>query len=122
MTFSNSDTQVEHSDDPVFSERDLSGDILTSAFDALTDAIYVFSADRCLSRFNHAALMLQGPTDLPLGGRACCEMFWRVEEEGACVVDRAIESNIRCSRSFSRLMISSAVFFCRNSVKYSSMY
>src|SRR5436190_17068321 len=95
MTFSNSDTQVEHSDDPVFSERDLSGDILTSAFDALTDAIYVFSADRCLSRFNHAALMLQGPTDLPLGGRACCEMFWRVEEEGACVVDRAIESNIR---------------------------
>jgi len=70
-------------------------DIVKAAFDALSDAIYVFNSDRQLAHFNHAALLMQGPVNLPLAGRGCCEMFWRVEEEGACIVDRCVETNSR---------------------------
>ena len=70
-------------------------DILDAAFDALPDALYLFDQARRLSRFNRAAATLQGPDDNALEGRPCCEMFWRVEDGDACVVDRAVESNSR---------------------------
>lgn len=69
--------------------------ILDAAFEELPDALYVFDQDRRLSRFNGAASNLQGPDNYPLEGRRCCEMFWRVTDGGACVVDRALESNSR---------------------------
>jgi PAS domain S-box-containing protein len=90
MTYPSSDLLVDREADSA-----PAGNILDAAFDALPDAIYAFDHERRLSRFNQAALMLQGPTSLPLAGRRCCEMFWRVEEADACVVDRAVESNIR---------------------------
>lgn len=70
-------------------------EILHSAFDALPDAVFVFDPERRVSRFNQAASAIQAPTTAPLMGRRCCEMFWRVEDAGACVVDRAIESKSR---------------------------
>ncbi|HXD34301.1 MAG TPA: PAS domain-containing protein [Pyrinomonadaceae bacterium] len=73
----------------------MSNDIRDAAFDALPDAVYVFDRARQLHRFNNAALLMQGPTNLPLAGRRCCEMFWRVGEDGPCIVDRAVESNSR---------------------------
>ena len=69
-----------------------SRDILAAAFEALPDALYVFDQNRVLSRFNLAASALQGDVR---EGQRCCEMFWRVEDRGACVVDRALESNSR---------------------------
>ena len=67
--------------------------MLSAAFDALPDAIYVFGYDRCLNHFNRSALLLEGLGGSPLDGRRCCDMFWRAEKEGSCVVDRAILSN-----------------------------
>lgn len=93
MSYQNLDFPAESADDPTFSGSVPTDDILDAAFDALPDAVYVFNRERQLNRFNHAALLMQGPTNLPLAGRRCCEMFWRVGEEGVCIVDRAVESN-----------------------------
>lgn len=93
MSYQNQDFPVESAHTSSLYGNIPPEDILDAAFDALPDAVYVFNRDRNLNRFNNAALLMQGPTNLPLAGRRCCAMFWRVEEEGACVVDRAIESN-----------------------------
>jgi PAS domain S-box-containing protein len=70
-------------------------DILDAAFEALPDALYLFDQARRLSRFNRAATTLQEPEGNALEGRLCCEMFWRTGDGGACIVDRAVESNSR---------------------------
>jgi PAS domain S-box-containing protein len=60
------------------------------AFEALADAVYLFGADRRLLRANGAAMQLQGG-DLR-EGKPCCEMFWRVDGDDGCVVDRAMQT------------------------------
>jgi len=93
MNYQNPDFKVTNPKKSAFSASVLPDDILGATFDALPDAIYVFDRERYLDRFNHAALLMQGPANLPLAGRRCCKMFWGVDEEGTCIVDRAIESN-----------------------------
>lgn len=69
-----------------------SAEILSAAFDALPDAFYLFDANRCLNRINHAGMQLERVEgDAPFG-RRCCEMFWRVEGASECVVERALAS------------------------------
>src|ERR1700730_4518061 len=74
---------------------EVSRDVLDAAFQALPDAIYLFDQHRCLSRFTLAAATLDGGRTNALAGRRCCDMFWRVEENEQCVVDRAVESESR---------------------------
>jgi PAS domain S-box-containing protein len=93
MTASNPNMLIEP-----FAEQSASGNavpngILDAAFEALPDALYVFDQNRLLSRFNRAAATLQGSNSDIRSGKRCCEMFWRVEDGRACVVDRAVESN-----------------------------
>ena len=70
-------------------------DLLHSAVDALPDAVYVFDHEHRLQHCNNAGALMQGSTVAALKGRHCCEMFWSVEKEGACVVDRAMETSSR---------------------------
>lgn len=72
-----------------------SGTVLEAAFDVLSDAIYLFDHNHRLNRFNLAATMLDGERSESLPGRRCCDMFWRVEENEQCVVDRAVASGSR---------------------------
>jgi PAS domain S-box-containing protein len=69
--------------------------VLAATFEALPDALYLFDESKRLSRFNRAAVALQGAQDVVLEGRRCCEMFWRVEDGQECVVDRAVASGTR---------------------------
>lgn len=94
MTFSDP-SNIENSCEALLSPGIASSDILDAAFAALPDALYVFDQDQLLSRFNSAATLLQGRDNPPLAGRRCCEMFWRVEEGDACIVDRAVATNSR---------------------------
>ncbi|MCU1266993.1 MAG: Signal transduction histidine kinase [Acidobacteria bacterium] len=94
MTFPDS-TYQDCAADSSSSPSHTSGDILDVAFAALPDALYVFDQNRLLSRFNSAAVVLHGPGNPPQEGRRCCEMFWRVGEGDACIVDRAVDSNSR---------------------------
>jgi PAS domain S-box-containing protein len=68
----------------------ISDQMLERAFDALPDGAFLFGDDRRLTKGNANAAQLQGGELIE--GRACCEMFWRVEGVDRCVVDRAIES------------------------------
>ncbi len=69
--------------------------MLTVAFEALPDAAYLFGADRRLVRANRAAEHLQSG-DLSKG-KPCCEMFWRVDGDDGCVVDRALQTREKVS-------------------------
>ncbi len=91
MTSLNSN--IESASESLPYSADATSASLEAAFAALPDALYVFDQNRSLSKFNNAASRLQGPDDPPIEGRSCCEMFWRVEDTKACVVDRAVESN-----------------------------
>lgn len=66
--------------------------LLDAAFDALPDGLYLFDAERCLSRINRAGAQLEFSEAAQLEGRRCCEMFWRVADAAECVVDRALRS------------------------------
>ena len=63
--------------------------VLVEAFEALPDAVYLFGFDRRLVKANQAAHLQNGEL---LPGKACCEMFWRVEGADGCVVDRALQT------------------------------
>lgn len=63
--------------------------MLSQAFEALTDAVYLFASDRRLVHANGMAMELD--SGALLKGKACCEMFWRVEGTAGCVVDRALQ-------------------------------
>lgn len=67
--------------------------LLSAAFAALTDAVYLFASDRGLVKSNDAAAQLQGSPLEP--GKLCCEMFWRVAGTDECVVDRALRTRDR---------------------------
>lgn len=69
-----------------------SAPLLEAAFDALPGGLYLFDADRRLSRTNPAGARLEFSATAPLEGHLCCEMFWRVEGATECVVDRALKS------------------------------
>ena len=64
--------------------------LLGAAFDALPDAFYLFDSEKRLSRANRAGESLENSG--PLVGRRCCEMFWRAEGAGECLVERAAAS------------------------------
>src|SRR4051812_34998576 len=72
-------------------ERD-AAEILSAAFDALPDAFYLFDTSRRLSRINRTVTQIEKSEGEALIGRRCCEMFWRVEGAGECVVERALVS------------------------------
>jgi PAS domain S-box-containing protein len=67
--------------------------ILVDAFDLLPNGIFVFGSNRRLLRYNAAAARLAG--DRLANDLSCCEMFWRVEGQESCVVDRAIDTGER---------------------------
>ena len=69
--------------------------VLDAAIAVMPDAVYLFDKHRCLSRLNLAATALDGTRSETLAGKRCCDMFWRVEENEKCVVDRAMESGSR---------------------------
>ena len=64
--------------------------MLSEAFDALPDAVYLFNENGRLVQANSAAAVMQ-PGELR-EGKACCEMFWRVEGAVGCIVDRALQT------------------------------
>ena len=63
-----------------------------AAFEALPDAFYLFDASGRLTRINRAGARLENSSAEALTGSRCCEMFWRVEDAGECVVERAFAS------------------------------
>ncbi|HKR02788.1 MAG TPA: hypothetical protein VJT09_19070, partial [Pyrinomonadaceae bacterium] len=67
-----------------------SAEVLCAAFSALPDAFYLFDAERILSRVNTAGALMETSGAESLVGRRCCEMFWRVEGTGECLVERAL--------------------------------
>jgi PAS domain S-box-containing protein len=78
-------------DDSSLMSQDTKGRLLIAAFEVLPDAVFLFGGDRLLVKANAAAARLQ---DGELQkGRACCEMFWRVEGADGCVVDRALQTH-----------------------------
>src|ERR1700704_4091719 len=64
--------------------------MLSQAFELLPDAIFLFGDNRLLLKANAAAAQLQDGE--LLNGKACCDMFWRVEGADGCVVDRALQT------------------------------
>jgi PAS domain S-box-containing protein len=101
MVHSDLNNSAERKDDsPALVES--MGIVLAAAFDELSDAIYLFDPHRCLSRFNDAAALLDGARSVTLPGRRCCDMFWSVEANEQCVVDRAMESG--CSVEFEMMV------------------
>jgi PAS domain S-box-containing protein len=71
-----------------------SAEVLSAAFAALPDALYLFDAEKQLSRTNRAgALLEKAEAEEALLGRRCCEMFWRVEGASECLVERALACN-----------------------------
>src|SRR5712691_6333968 len=81
--------------DPVLTLDSASSDVFAAMFEALPDALYLFDQSKRLSRFNRAAVELQGAQDVSLEGRRCCDMFWRVDDGEECVVDRAVANGAR---------------------------
>jgi PAS domain S-box-containing protein len=90
LTHSNSLLQ-ELPDDSSLLREESKERMLTAAFEALPDAVYLFGSDRRLVTANSAAGLLQ--LGEPSKGTACCEMFWRVEGADGCVVDRALQTH-----------------------------
>ncbi len=65
--------------------------MLSEAFESLPDAVYLFRDNGRLVKANAAAAQLQRGELTE--GKACCEMFWRVEGAAAgCIVDRALQT------------------------------
>ena len=56
--------------------------------DTLTDAVYIFGADRKLKKINSAGEGLERANRSFLIGRRCCDMLWGLEA-ASCMVDRA---------------------------------
>src|SRR5882762_6864478 len=94
MTQFDIENSVENTVDSARSAEAL-GNLLGAAFEAQLDAIYLFDEHRKLLRYNRAAAMLDGASVNSSRGKRCCDMFWRVEENELCVVDRAEETGDR---------------------------
>jgi PAS domain S-box-containing protein len=82
---------VEISDSSLLPVETDSAEVLNAAISALPDAFYLFDAEKRLSRANHAGALLENVAADALEGRRCCEMFWRIEGAGACLVERALD-------------------------------
>jgi PAS domain S-box-containing protein len=91
MQLQHSNSSLQHSpEEPAPTGRQSNERMLIEAFEALPDAVYLFGSDRLLVKANGAAAQLQ--SGKLLKGKACCEMFWRVEGADGCVVDRALQT------------------------------
>ncbi len=62
-----------------------------ATIDTLPDAVYIFGADKRLTKINRAGEALEHAGRSFLATRRCCEMLWGVEGSD-CMVDRAIAS------------------------------
>src|SRR3989442_10178590 len=60
--------------------------------DALTDAVYIFGADKRLKKINRAGESLERASRSFLVGRGCCDMLWGLGA-ASCMVDRAISNS-----------------------------
>src|SRR5713101_6543786 len=60
-----------------------------ATIDTLPDAVYIFGADKRLSKINRAGESLEQAKRSFLTGRHCCDMLWGLEGTG-CMVDRAM--------------------------------
>lgn len=65
-------------------------EVLSAAFAALPDALYLFDAKRRLSRINGEGARLENAEAESLIGLRCCEMFWGVDGAEECLVERAL--------------------------------
>lgn len=89
MQLQHSDTLFQDLAEDSSQMRQLTERTVVQAFEALPDAVYLFGSDRRLVHANGVARRLDGG-ELQKG-KACCEMFWRVEGADGCVVDRALK-------------------------------
>lgn len=70
-------------------------------FDAMSDAVYLFDANRRLARANDAASALEGRSYQEMLGLPSSELLAGVEEQ-ECIVERAMESAERVTFEWSR--------------------
>ena len=73
----------------------LNSNPLLDLCNALPDPIYVFDGEGVLKSANDSGGLLQGSSARSLKGKRCCEMFWRVEGSGNCIVERALATGQR---------------------------
>ena len=63
-----------------------------ATFDAMSDGIFIFDRSGELKRVNRAGAALEAVHPRMLLGRKCCEVLHNSEEDGVCVVEKAIQS------------------------------
>jgi PAS domain S-box-containing protein len=72
-----------------------------ATFDAMSDAVFLFDANRRLARANEAASALESRSYVEIMGLRCCEILHDVEEH-ECMVERAMASAERLTFEWSR--------------------
>jgi PAS domain S-box-containing protein len=72
-----------------------------STFDAMSDAVFIFDADKQLSRANSAASALDGRSFAELMGVRCCDILADLGEH-ECMVERAMTAGERLTFEWSR--------------------
>jgi len=78
------DVQIELCNTSAATER-----MWEATVDMLTDAIYIFGADKRLKKINRGGESLERTNRSALIGRPCCDMLWGLDG-AACMVDRAM--------------------------------
>jgi PAS domain S-box-containing protein len=72
-----------------------------ATFDAMSDAVFMFDANRRLLRANEAASLLENRSYREMTGASCCEILGDVEAH-ECMVERAMASAERLTFEWSR--------------------
>jgi PAS domain S-box-containing protein len=65
-----------------------------TTFDAMSDGIFIFDRSGELKRVNRAGAAMEAVHPRLLLGRKCCDILRTSEEDGACVVEQAIETGL----------------------------
>ena len=63
-----------------------------TTFDAMSDGIFIFDRTGELKRVNRAGAAMEAVHPRLLLGRQCCDILRTSEEDGACVVEKALET------------------------------
>jgi PAS domain S-box-containing protein len=63
-----------------------------TTFDAMSDGIFIFDRAGELKRVNRAGAAMEAQHPKSLLGRKCCDILRTSEEDGACVVENALET------------------------------
>ena len=63
-----------------------------TTFDAMSDGIFIFDGSGELKRVNRAGAAMEALHPKLLLGKSCCDILRTSEEDGACVVEKALET------------------------------